>query len=481
MIPKIIHYIWFGGNPIPELLEKCINSWKKIMPDYDIIKWDELNFDIQQYKFIRDAYEKRMYAFASDMARYIILYDNGGIFLDCDVEVLKPFDPLLSNKVFFANAVGVGGQMLVSPGLIMGAEMGDKFIKEMIEVYKNMKFDSPIDQTSPLVLTHVLKDKGLKPRDEEQILEGGIRVYPSSFFDPIDHNRIREKLIIKDNTYSIHWGAESWISHKSNLRRSISLIIRTILGNRIVNIVKKVIQFVFGLFVIFSCEKENDDNYITGYGKEEIEMLSFRLSTPSGEEYYPFYVNDSTIHINVPSKTDCSRLVSLLSEKNEYKVYIDSTNLISGESIDYRNFALPRILKIIPREGVKHFYKIVIYDLPVLLINTPGDQEIQRSIRTESCLAKIIIDGNVFKLGTLGIRGRGNSTWAVPKKPYNLGFDEKVSILGMKKSKHYVLLAKSRYYDPTLCHNATALKLSKLTDYEWTPGGVCRTNIEWRT
>ena len=118
MIPKKIHYCWFGGNPLPELAIKCLESWKKYCPDYEIIEWNETNFNLDSCEYVREAYQAKKWAFVSDYARLKVVYDNGGIYLDTDVELIKSLDRLLKNKSFF----GTETTGVVATGLGFGAE-----------------------------------------------------------------------------------------------------------------------------------------------------------------------------------------------------------------------------------------------------------------------------------------------------------------------------------------------------------------------
>ncbi len=118
MIPKTIHYCWFGDNPKSELIKKCIESWKEFAPDFDIVEWNETNFDISKYKYAKQAYEKKNYAFVSDVARFDVLNTYGGIYLDTDVELIKPIERLLNNNLF----MGYDQKGLIATGLIMGSE-----------------------------------------------------------------------------------------------------------------------------------------------------------------------------------------------------------------------------------------------------------------------------------------------------------------------------------------------------------------------
>lgn len=136
MIPKVIHYCWFGENPKNELIENCIKSWKKYAPNFEIIEWNESNFNVNKYLYSQQAYESKKYAFVSDVARFDILYNQGGIYLDTDVELIKPIDEFLDNRLF----MGYDQKDLVASGLIMGAEKGHPLLQKIISFYQNNSF-----------------------------------------------------------------------------------------------------------------------------------------------------------------------------------------------------------------------------------------------------------------------------------------------------------------------------------------------------
>lgn len=147
MIPKIIHYCWFGENPLPELAQKCIASWEKYCPDYEIKEWNENNFDLNGCAFVKEAYEAKKWAFVSDFARLKIIYEEGGIYLDTDVEILKSFDTLLGNKCF----LGEETSGFVATGLGFGAEKYNPIIKELLEMYigKHFKLEDGLFDMMP--------------------------------------------------------------------------------------------------------------------------------------------------------------------------------------------------------------------------------------------------------------------------------------------------------------------------------------------
>lgn len=210
MIPKKIHYCWFGGNEIPEKDKKCIESWKKYCPDYEIILWDESNYDITKNRYMQEAYQAKKWGFVPDFARLDILYEHGGIYLDTDVELIKNIDHLLDQKAFMG--FESDGES-VNPGLIIGAEAHMPLIGEIRDsIYQNRVFklrENEYDTTaSPRMNTDFLVSKGMKRNNQLQVVEG-LTVYPSDYFCPIDFSTN----ILKEtpNTLSIHHFHASWL------------------------------------------------------------------------------------------------------------------------------------------------------------------------------------------------------------------------------------------------------------------------------
>ena len=162
-IPKIIHYCWFGGNPLPELAQKCIASWKKYCPEYEIREWNESNFDLNCCDYVREAYEAKKWAFVSDYARFWILYHKGGIYFDTDVEIIKPLNEILKQGAF----LGCETLYTVAPGLGMAANPGLVIYKEMLDFYEKRHFrnqNGAIDTTTIVTYTtQILMQHGWKP------------------------------------------------------------------------------------------------------------------------------------------------------------------------------------------------------------------------------------------------------------------------------------------------------------------------------
>lgn len=209
MIPKTIHYCWFGGNPLPKLAKKCIRSWKKYCKDYEIREWNERNFDLASAPlYVRQAYEAKKWAFVTDYVRLQIVHEHGGIYLDTDVELKKSLTPLLENKAYF----GFEDGKYINTGLGFGAEKGTPILKELMADYERIPFllpDGSPDITScPIRNTEVFLRHGLKQDDSCQILDGSILILPSIMLCPMSYN-MREKDGF-ENAYSIHWFSASW-------------------------------------------------------------------------------------------------------------------------------------------------------------------------------------------------------------------------------------------------------------------------------
>ncbi len=156
MIPKIIHYCWFGGNDKPIIFDKCLESWKKYAPDAMIIEWNEDNIDLNYNKFLSNAYKNKKYAFVSDVVRLLVVYNMGGIYLDTDVELFDPLDDLYENKAFFI----FQNHDQINTGLMFGAQKGNSIVKRLLDDYTELVFDiKKINQlTCPIRNTLVLKE-----------------------------------------------------------------------------------------------------------------------------------------------------------------------------------------------------------------------------------------------------------------------------------------------------------------------------------
>lgn len=229
-IPKKIHYCWFGRQPLPKSVSNCIASWKHYCPDYEIIQWNESNFDVNAIRYTREAYEKKQWAFVSDYARIKIIYENGGIYLDTDVELIKPLNSLLQYEGF----MGFQNRETIATGLGFGAVARHPVIRALLEDYKTISFvkeDGSIDQTPcPDRNTKCLQQLGLKADGTRQEL-WGIQIFPSEYFSPMDWKSGQIKKTV--NTYSIHHYAASWLTKEEYRWMKVQQLIGTFAYNKL--------------------------------------------------------------------------------------------------------------------------------------------------------------------------------------------------------------------------------------------------------
>ena len=223
MIPKKIHYCWFGRREKTKLAKKCIESWKKYCPDYEIVEWNEDTFDINTNPYVKMCYEQKKYAFLTDYLRLLVVLEQGGLYFDTDVEVVKNLDDLLDVSAFF----GFETELYVNTGEGFGAEAGNVVVKKMLEEYSAFLDGKHGMKGCPLLNTKALVKLGLKQNGKMQILEDVI-IYPTDYFNPYeDSTGILKKT---ENTYSIHWYGKSWLSPKTRIRSKIMKLIHRIFG-----------------------------------------------------------------------------------------------------------------------------------------------------------------------------------------------------------------------------------------------------------
>lgn len=231
MIPKVIHYCWFGHNPLPPLAERCIASWKKYLPDYEIKEWNEDNFDVNQIPYTEQAYRNKKYAFVSDYARFKILYEHGGIYFDTDVEVIKPIDDILAKGAFMGLEQDVSDGLACAPGLGIACAPKAKLMKSLIDLYQDLQFEnSDGNINTKTVVEHTSE---LMIQDGISIHPGILEfqdfsIYPKEYFCPKPSEF--GKINLTENTRTIHHYAGSWISKK---QRFANFLIK-IFGKKIV-------------------------------------------------------------------------------------------------------------------------------------------------------------------------------------------------------------------------------------------------------
>lgn len=217
MIPKIIHYCWFGRGQMPELALKCIESWHKYLPGYTLKLWNEDSFDINAVPYVKEAYEARKFAFVTDYIRLYALYHEGGIYMDTDVEVLKPLDDLLDLPAFSGYE---SNKFTNFPTGLMASAAGGVWVKEQLDYYTDRHFilpDGSLDMTTNTVtISRIMKENGFELTGEYQVYKNDMHCFPSDYFCPMTSTRV---LKLTKNSYCIHHFAGSW--HTPTLKQKI--------------------------------------------------------------------------------------------------------------------------------------------------------------------------------------------------------------------------------------------------------------------
>lgn len=240
MIPKIIHYCWFGGNPLPEEAKKYIATWKKYCPDYEIREWNESNFDVSCCTYIKEAYEAKKWAFVSDYVRLKILYDYGGIYMDTDVEVCKTLDSFLKYNAWsgFESNRGI-------PTGTMAATVQNEWIGYLLSYYDERHFikeDGSHDMTTNVqTITNMTKEKyGIELNNEKIFFGDDCVLFPFDYF--CAKSLMDGKIYKTENTYTIHHFAGSWLSPWQKFRHRVKILLTKILGreftDKLINILR---------------------------------------------------------------------------------------------------------------------------------------------------------------------------------------------------------------------------------------------------
>lgn len=247
-IPKIIHYCWFGGNPLPELAKQCISSWAIFFPDYKIKQWNENNFDLHCCKYVEDAYKAQKWAFVSDYARFFILYQEGGVYFDTDVEVVASFNGIIKNGPYVGCEISesyknntntsfedkLNISLVINPGLGLAVFPKQAMLKEIMDFYHNLSFynaDGTFNiETVVTYTTHIFKLHGFKGIGDLEFIDG-FTVYPAEYFCPI--NYYTGEITITPKTKSIHHYSESWLDVKEKKIRRKTRIFIKVFGEKI--------------------------------------------------------------------------------------------------------------------------------------------------------------------------------------------------------------------------------------------------------
>ncbi len=239
MIPKVIHYCWFGRNPLPKMAIKCIASWKKYLPDYEIKKWNEDNFDVNIIPYTKDAYAEGKYAFVSDYARFWILYHYGGVYFDTDVEVIKPMGDIIARGPFMGLEIP-GDEGKVAPGLGLAVEARNSLYSTILEGFEKLDYHLPDGSRNPYTMipmvTDIMKSRGLNGFERIQNVEG-IFIYAPDYFNPLDDatGRLRKT----ENTRTIHWFMKSWMPGESFIIVWMKRLLRRVIGKTVLERLKR--------------------------------------------------------------------------------------------------------------------------------------------------------------------------------------------------------------------------------------------------
>ena len=211
LIPKKLHYMWLGGAELPDTLKKCIDSWEKYCPDYEIIRWDENNYDIDKHPYMKAAYTAKAYGFVPDYARLDILYNEGGIYLDTDVEIKRNIDDLLFQEAF----CGVEKWQIINFGGMSGAVKGYPMVKKFLDAREDILFINPDGSqnrnTCGYYDTKVALDNGYRIDGTTQCING-MNIYAYDYFHPYDY--MTGSLNMTENTHSVHWFNGGWLDDK---------------------------------------------------------------------------------------------------------------------------------------------------------------------------------------------------------------------------------------------------------------------------
>lgn len=232
MIPKIIHYCWFGRGEKPKLAKKCIASWHKYCPDYEVIEWNEDNFDINMNGYTRMCYEQKKYAFLSDYVRLFVVAEHGGVYFDTDVELIQPLDSLIAHEAFF----GFETPEYIASGLGFGSVPHGVAIETMLAEYEELLDGEHGVKGCPRLNTYALLKLGMKQDGTYQNLSGSI-VLPPEYLNPYESGTGR--LNKTENTVSIHWYSASWMTRKQHVRQKITRPLHRIFGTEFFSKLRK--------------------------------------------------------------------------------------------------------------------------------------------------------------------------------------------------------------------------------------------------
>lgn len=250
MISKKIHYCWFGRKPLPPKAQACIASWRKYLPDYEIIEWNEDNFDVNSIQYTSDAYAAGKYAFVSDYARFKVLFEQGGIYFDTDVEVIAPLDDVIAAGPFMGFELNPDASSkqypcgAVAAGLGLGAEADMPLYKDIIDYYKNATFSTGLHSVTVVYhISELLRKQGLECKAGIQKV-AGVTIYPADWFNPFDDGTGRVNRTA--NTRTIHWYSKTWMDDRIRRRIPMTRFIHRYIGHKFTGTIKQCLQKILG-------------------------------------------------------------------------------------------------------------------------------------------------------------------------------------------------------------------------------------------
>lgn len=243
MIPKIVHYVWFGNAPYPPKVLHCMESWKRVLPDYEFMLWNEKTFDVRSSKFTMQAYENKKWAFISDYVRNYALSKYGGWYLDTDVEVVKSFNDLLNHRCILST-----DESGFIESAVMASEKGHKFFTEMLQLYNSMTFvreDGSLNtEVANTYLQNLLTNYGYTYENKYKSLDKGIIIFPDDYFHAF--SLASGEIHKTENTYSIHWHTLLWVSKKTRLIKFIRMrLLIPIIGTKKYIKMKSIIRLIW--------------------------------------------------------------------------------------------------------------------------------------------------------------------------------------------------------------------------------------------
>lgn len=234
MLPKVIHYCWFGGKPLPKSAIKCISSWKKYLPGHEIVEWNESNFDVNAVPYVAEAYRCGKYAFVSDYVRFWVLYRYGGLYFDVDVEMIGKIDDIIARGNFMAYEHG----MSIAPGLGLGLEAGNAMVKKVLDEYEESHFivdgRMQMSRTVVNVVSELLLPLGVERVKDGIDRIGDIYIYHPDYFSPLNHRT--DVLMITENSRAIHHYDASWKTPSQKIKDRFIRIIGPKYTRMLVNI-----------------------------------------------------------------------------------------------------------------------------------------------------------------------------------------------------------------------------------------------------